>query len=173
MALSPRPGTGVPHAPRCRGAEAMWAAQSSAARPCCALPCSPSSSPGAPMGCSNVASECPSLHPAGPVPTWAGGRAGRDEAEIKLLMSPSVTRPPITRAGNEEMMERDWGRGAGYRGLQHGGNWEVSPSLHNFLIAIRHILWGGGQKEPRGDQATTIPDTPMHLRRDQNFLPPH
>lgn len=54
-----------------------------------------------------VASGCPSLHPAELVPTWAGGRAGRDKAEIKLLMSPSVTRPPITQAGIEEMMEGD------------------------------------------------------------------
>lgn len=36
----------------------------------------------------------------------------------------------------------------------------MSPSLCKFLISIRHILWGGGQKGPRGDQAITIPEAP-------------
>lgn len=40
-ALSPCRGMGVPPAPRCRGAEAMWAPQGSAASPCCAPLCSP------------------------------------------------------------------------------------------------------------------------------------
>lgn len=103
-----------------------------------------------------------------PAPCWASlhlgwGQAGRDEAEIKLLMSPSVTGPPITGVGNEEMMECDWGRGAGCRGLQYGGDWGVSPSLPNFLIAL---LWGVGQKGPRGDQALTIPEAPRYLGGD-------
>lgn len=142
-------GRCCPHAeewgfPRCREAKAVRAAQDSVASPCCALLCSPSSSVGAPMGCGSVASGCPSRHPAGPVSTWAGGQAGRDEAKIKLLMSPSVTRPPITWAGNEEMMECDEGRGAGCRGSpewRHLGGVTISLQLPHHHQA-HSMGWG-------------------------------
>lgn len=149
VALSPCPGMGVPpQAPQCQGAKATWAAQGGAACWCVlhtrmharVLSHRLCGSPpwGAAMGHSGL--RCSSLHPAGMVPTWAGGRAGRDQAEIKLLMSPSVTRPPITQAGNEEMTEGGvaGGRGAGCQGPQHGGSWGLSPCLNSFPITTRH-----------------------------------
>lgn len=53
----------------------------------------------------------------------------------------------------------------GVSGMETTGGVTISPQLPQ-----RHILWGGGQKGPRGDQAITIPEAPRHLGRYENFL---